>query len=110
MKKNNFICLEKWPEYNEKKIDENVMTKEDSFMKICEDIKQVIKLSKKNKILYLYVVNEDEYRYLLQSISFLKKELGFSEIKIFKVNDSKKYDPENKSKRAKLGKPGIFIE
>jgi len=108
--KNNFISIEKWPEIEEKKIDENILKKEESFKKLCEDIKHVIKLSEKNKLLYVYVVNEDEYRYLQQTTSFLKKELGFSEIKIFKVNDPKKYDPENKSKRAKLGKPGVFIE
>ena len=110
MGKNNFISLEKWPEFDEKKIDDNIIKKEDSFKKLYEDIKQVIKLSEKNKVLYLYVVNEDEYRYLQQTTSFLKKELGFSDIKIFRVNDLEKYDPENKSKRAKLGKPGIFIE
>jgi len=110
MGKKNFICLEKWPESEENKIDENIIKKEESFKKLCEDIKNVIKLSEKNKELYLYVVNEDEYRYLQQSTSFLKREFDFSMIKIFRVNDPEKYDPENKSKRAKLGKPGIFIK
>jgi len=32
------------------------------------------------------------------------------EIAIYKVNDKDKYDPENKSKKSKPGKPAIFIE
>ena len=31
-------------------------------------------------------------------------------INVFAVNDKKKYDPENKSKKAKPGKPGIYLE
>ena len=39
----------------------------------------------------------------------LQKELG-KEIKVFAVNDSNKIDPENKSKKALPGKPGIYLE
>ena len=31
-------------------------------------------------------------------------------IEIFAVNDKNKYDPENKSTRAKPGKPAIYLE
>jgi len=31
-------------------------------------------------------------------------------INVYAVNDKKKYDPENKSKKAKPGKPGIYLE
>jgi len=110
MGKSNFVCLEKWPEFDEKKIDSEVLKQEEIFKKICEDIKQVIKLSKKNKNLYLYVLTEKELLLLQQSTGFLKKELEFENVKVFLPMDSKKYDPENKSKRAKFGKPGIYVE
>jgi len=110
MNKNTFLSLEKWPEFDSKKIDEKILKQEDIFKKICEDIKQVIKLSGKNKNLYLYVMTEEEFRHLQQTTSFIKKELGFETINIIKVSDEKKYDPENKSKRAKFGKPGIYVE
>jgi leucyl-tRNA synthetase len=110
MNKKTFLLFERWPEFDSKKIDEKILKQEDVFKDIFEDIKQVIKLSGKNKNLYVYVVNEEEFRYLQQTTSFIKKELNFENIKIFKVSDQKKYDPENKSKRAKFGKPGIYIE
>jgi leucyl-tRNA synthetase len=110
MDKKNFVCLEKWPEPDEKKIDMEILKEEDIFKKICEDVKEVIRLSKKNKKLYLYVLTEKELLTLQQSISFMKKELGFKDVKVFMTKDPKKYDPENKAKRAKFGKPGIYVE
>ena len=110
MGKKGFVSISSWPEFDEKKINEEILKQEDAFIKACEDIKQVIKLSKKNEKLYLYVVNEKELIHYQQAIDFLKKELGFKDVKIFRVNDPKKYDPENKAKRAKFGKPGIYVE
>jgi len=40
----------------------------------------------------------------------LKRDFGFENVKVFMTSDPKKYDPEDKSKRAKFGKPGIFVE
>ena len=44
----------------------------------------------------------------------LPKELNIYEciedVQVFAVNDKKKYDPENKSKKAKPGKPAIYLE
>jgi hypothetical protein len=48
--------------------------------------------------------------YLKQSKEFIKRNLGFKKVEVFKSADGKKYDPEDKAKRAKFGKPGIFVE
>jgi len=110
MGKNRFVSLEKWPTSDESKIEEKILKQEDAFKKICEDIRHVIELSNKNKNLYLYVLEDKELLYLQQATSFLKSEFGFDGVKVFKTKDPKKYDPEDKSKRAKFGKPGIYIE
>ncbi len=110
MGKEKFVLIEKFPEFDQKKIDEEVLKQEDAFINTCEDIKQVIKLSKKNKHLYLYAQTEKELLFLQGTTGFLKREFGFGDVRVFKFDDSKKYDPENKSKRAKFGKPGIYIE
>ncbi len=34
----------------------------------------------------------------------------FEEVEVFAVSDKKKYEPENKSRKAKPGKPGIYVE
>jgi len=110
MGKKKFIFLEKFPEFDQKKIDEEILKQEDLFMKTCDDIKQVIKLSDKNKQLYLYILTEKELLHLQEATGFLKREFGFEIVKVFKVDDPNKYDPENKAKRTKFGKPGIYIE
>jgi len=110
MNKTRLISIEKWPVYDEKKIDEEILKYEDALMNTFNDIKQVIKLSNKNKNLYLYVVSEKELLFVQEAIDFLKKELDFEKVKVFAIYDKEKYDPENKAKRAKFGKPGIYVE
>lgn len=107
----SFISLESWPKADESKIDEKFEEIEKSLDKTVEDIFNVINIVKQktgkepNKV-YLYVLpNEVE--------SFDAGELSrkiSKELKVFAVNDKNKYDPENKSSKAKPGKPGIFVE
>jgi len=56
--------------------------------------------------IYLYVLpNElENYDSDLLSKKVVKK------VKVFAVNDKKKYDPEGKAAKAKPGKPGIYAE
>ena len=58
--------------------------------------------------LYLYILpNETEvYKNNLMEI---EKRTSLA-VKIFRVNDKDKYDPGNKSKKVKPGKPGIYLE
>jgi hypothetical protein len=39
----------------------------------------------------------------------LSKKIG-REVIVFAVNDKNKYDPENKSKKAKPGRPAVLVE
>lgn len=110
MGKDGFVSLSEWPKFDELKVNKEVLQLEDNFKKTCEDIREVIKLSKKNKRIYLYVVSEKELNYFKEAKSFISREFGFEEVSIFKIDDPKKYDPEDKAKRAKFGKPGIFVE
>ena len=96
----NFICLEKWPVADEKKIDEKFEKQEQAVEKLKSDIEQIKKLlNKKNPKVYIYVLPNE--------LEIYKDVKG---IKIFAVNDKKKYDPENKSKKVKPNRPAIFIE
>jgi len=96
----NFISLEKWPICDEKKINERFEKQDEIIRKLKIDVEQIKKLTgKKDAKVYVYVLpNELE----------LYKEI--EGIKFFAVNDKKKYDPENKSKKAKVGKPAIYLE
>ncbi|MFH0711180.1 MAG: class I tRNA ligase family protein, partial [Candidatus Aenigmatarchaeota archaeon] len=104
-----FVSLEKWPVVSEEKIDKKIIELDNLFQKTVEDISNVIKITGKKKNAYLYFVTDKELDYFRESKVHLEEKL---EMKIheFKVSDSEKYDPQNKSSKAKFGKPGIFLE
>jgi len=109
MGQKGFALMSAWPKFDEKKINKEISQMEEAFKKTCEDVQQVIKLSGKNKNLYLYVTNEKEKEHFSQAKEFLKR-YGFEKVEVFAAGDSEKYDPKDKSKKAKFGKPGIFVE
>jgi len=79
--------------------------------KIIGDINNVLRIikekqGKEGSKIYLYVIPVEYGNY---NVELLSKKMN-KEVKMFKVNDSKKYDPENKSGKAKPGKPGIYVE
>ena len=105
-----FISLERWPEVEEKKIDERFEREEEAMEKIIADILNIQKIveskgEKKNKV-YIYVLpNEKEF----YNSTLIQERIG-KEIAVFAVNDPKKYDPKGISKKSKPGKPGIYLE
>ncbi len=99
----DFISLAEWPKTKEIKKEK---TKENLNENIITNVKIVLEKFPDKKKVYLYVMPFE-----IQKINekTLQKELG-KEIKVFAVNDSEKFDPENKSKKALPGKPGIYLE
>ena len=103
----DFISIAEWPEAYETKLKIKIeISLED---KIIEHITQILaKLENKQKInkIYAYVLPFE--------ITKLNKEKIIKafdkELTIFAVNDPKKFDPNNMSKRALPGRPGIYIE
>ena len=108
-----FLSLEKWPKADEKKIDKNLEKQEQLIEKLIEDINHVSRLIKERekkeiKKVFVYVLpNEKE---IFQDESNLIKKRTNLEIEIYAVNDKNKYDPQDKSKKTKPGKPAIFLE
>ncbi len=109
--KKSFVSLEKWPECDEKKINEKIDIVEKALEQTVSDVMNILniikeKQGKEGKKVYLYVIPKEIENYKAHE---LEKRVGL-EVKVFAVNDSKKHDPENKSGKAKLGKPAIFVE
>jgi leucyl-tRNA synthetase len=100
----NFISTSSWPKVDETKIKKEKGSK-NLNEKIIEDIKYVLEKTEGEKI-YLYVMPFE-----LEKIDETKisKAIG-KKIKIFAVDDSKKHDPENRARKAKPGKTGIYLE
>jgi len=106
----SFVATEMWPKYDESKIDKNALELEEHLIAVVEDLKEVLKLAGKKKSCYLYVVSPDELEYFKEAEDFICRSFGFEKTKVFLASDESRYDPENKAKRAKYGKPGIYLE
>ncbi|MBW6442167.1 alpha/beta fold hydrolase [Patescibacteria group bacterium] len=108
----SFLSLEKWPKFDENKIDKKFEKEDEIIEKLILDLNNIIKIfeDKKTKLssLYLYCIPSEKEIYLN---NLLDLENRFDlKIKIFSVNEKEIYDPENKSKKVKPGKPGIYLE
>jgi len=106
-----FISLSSWPEVDEKKIDEKFDIEEKNVERGVSDILNILKIlreksGKEGEKIYLYAIPNEVDSY---DSEMLSKRVGKS-VKVFAVNDKKKYDPQGKASKAKPGKPGIFIE
>jgi leucyl-tRNA synthetase len=106
----NFVSIEKWPQADLSKVDKNAMDMEDVLKRTLEDLRNVVKLANKNNAAYLYLLTDKEFNHFKGTEDFIKQQVGFKKVAIYKVSDADKYDPQNKSAKAKFGKPGIFVE
>ena len=104
-----FVSMAKWPEADEKKIDESLDKQEEQLDKLVSDISHVLKLvgGKKEKA-FVYVMPNEKEQYV-SSLDLIRKKSQV-DVEIFAVNEKDKYDPDNKSKKAKPGKPAIYLE
>jgi leucyl-tRNA synthetase len=100
-----FISLAKWPEFDDTKIKKK-SSSVNLDEKVVKDVKYIIgKFGKDAKKVYLYVVPFE-----LDKIDSKKiQNLVGKEVEVFSTADKNKYDPENKAKKAKPGKPGIYL-
>jgi len=104
-----FISLAGWPEFERKKISEKIEKEESSVEGIIDDIRNVLKLVKiEPKKVYLYVVPKEKELFS-ENKNSLEKKLEL-EVDVFAVNDKDIHDPQGKAKKAKPGKPAIFLE
>ena len=104
------LSLNSWPVLDEKKIDLKFEKEDQLVQRVISDVNHIKELvGKKSVEVYLYVIPH-ELEMLKNNVAVLKKSTGASKVEVFAVNDKKKYDPENKAKKSKPGKPGIFVE
>lgn len=108
MGKKGFISLAEWPKVD-REVDKEILQLENFVKTLCEDLNEVIKLAGKKEKLYLFAASPKEFEYYTETKEFFKKEFGFKEVVVEKASEAT-YDPEGKAKRAKFGKPGIYLE
>ena len=108
-----YISLVNWPVADKNKIDNKLEEEEDAVENTVEDIHHIIKIVKEKgkampKRVFVYVLPKEEKNYR-ENIDFIKKRVNL-EVTVFSVSDKEKSDPENKSRKAKLGKPALYLE
>ncbi|MFW6233281.1 MAG: leucine--tRNA ligase [Nanoarchaeota archaeon] len=108
----NFISLSEWPKADESKINKKFEEQDQAIEKLINDINNISKLitdkgDNFSKI-YVYVLPNEKEIYS-ENINEIKKRTNENLI-LYAVNDKDKYDPENKSKKVKPGRPGIYFE
>jgi leucyl-tRNA synthetase len=101
-----FVSLACWPIVDEGKIDEKLEKIEESLDRTVSDVMNILKIVGKGESVYLYVIPNELENY---DAKVLSERIG-KIVKVFAVNDKDKYDPEGKAKKAKFGKPGIYVE
>ena len=102
------ITASTWPIVDRKKIDDMAERATEAVDKTLTDIFHILKITgKKPKKIFIYTIPPE-----LKTYKNMEKQLAQefkSEVRVFASNDPRKQDPENKSSKAKPGKPGIYI-
>lgn len=105
----NFLSLSSWPSYDEKKIDERFDKEDEIIKKVAQDIIHVKQLIGKDKpIAHLYPIPPEMQ--LIKSYEDQISNLSGSTVITETIGSPTIYDPEGKSKKAKPGRPGIYLE
>ncbi len=103
-----FISLVKWPVADDKKINDKFEEQEKIIDNLVGDINNILKIVGNKKKVFVYALpNEKEL--FKEAKETIEKKTGLT-ASIYAVNEKDKYDPENKSKKAKPGKPAIYLE
>ncbi|HEA46229.1 MAG TPA: leucine--tRNA ligase [Candidatus Pacearchaeota archaeon] len=104
-----FLSLSEWPIADEKKIDEKLEKQEQDIDNLVRDVNNILGIVKtKPKKAMIYVMPNEKDNYVEHTMEIGKRtEL---DIEVYAVNDKGKRNPENKSKKAKPGKPAIYLE
>ncbi len=97
----------KWPEIE--KYDKQVLETMESYKKIAWDVEKIKGIAKNPvKKAFIYVI-PPELEKFRELPSYLKRHVNL-EVSVFSSSDPSKYDPKLKSKAAKPGRPGIYLE
>jgi len=107
--KDGLVSESKWPSEDLLTVDNKSVKIEDAIKKTLEDTHQIIKIIGKEPSKIFYYVIPPELPAFKEALEFFNSEIGCV-VEVFSLSDKDKYDPENKAKKAKPGKPGIYME
>lgn len=98
-----------WPTADKSLINRKSEDVEKSVASTMEDIRNIVKLVKNGKEVYLYVTTDTEKKAYAESLEMIRIASGIDNVRVYRITDEDIYDPEGKAKKAKFMRPGIFI-
>lgn len=104
-----YVSVSPWPNVKPEKYSEKVLETISFYEKIETDIKNIIKATKmspKKAVIYVF---PPELEKCLDLPSYLKRNLNLEAV-VYATNDPNKFDPKDKSKSTRMGRPGIHLE
>jgi len=105
-----FVSLADWPVCDSGKIDAKFDKAEEAIEKTVSDIMNILGIvsSREGKAgkVYIYVLPPEKEFYSEEELS---RRVG-KEVKVFVVNEKGRYDPKGFAKKAKMGRPAIYVE
>jgi len=105
-----FISLQSWPEFDKKKINDKLEEGYDNMIKTAQDGKKIIEmLNVKNPTMYIYTIPSETSIYLAHE-EMMKQVSGAITVEVYPNNKKNIHDPQGKAKKAKPGRPGIYID
>jgi leucyl-tRNA synthetase len=107
-----FVSLAEWPKADESKIDKKLEESEKTIDKFIDDVNNIAKIVKEKgedvRKAFVYVIPNEREMYI-ENLPLIERKTNLI-VKIFSVNDRNMHDPQGKAKKAKPGKPGIYLE
>jgi len=104
-----YVSTASWPTVDLEKYNEKILDTMGKFLKVEEDIKNILKATKiipKKAMIYVIPLELEKYSKLPR---YLERHLNVEAV-VYATNDPNRYDPENKAKAARMGRPGIYLE
>ena len=106
----SFISLSEWPKAEKETVDVKVIELEEVLERTMEDVKHLSALTGRKGRLCLYTVSSEEFQHFKAATEFLGREIGFNEVRVFRADDDKRYDPHDRAGKARPKRPGIYLE
>ena len=106
---NGYVLTASWPTADMEKYDDKILDTIEGFDKVEEDLKNILKATRiipKKAMIYVIPPELEKYSNLPKH---LERHLNV-EVVVYATDDPDIYDPENKAKAARFGRPGICLE
>jgi leucyl-tRNA synthetase len=106
---NNYVSVTSWPKTHFEEHHKKILEVIEKYDNIAEDIKNISKVLRTPvKKAFIYIIPPELSMYK-DLASFLKKRLNI-DVTLYANNNPNRYDPQNKAKQARKGRPGIYLE